>query len=35
MLRIDFANAVPEPSAWVILLLGAFGLLYARKRKRG
>ncbi|MCR5163787.1 MAG: autotransporter-associated beta strand repeat-containing protein [Thermoguttaceae bacterium] len=27
------ANAVPEPTAWVLLLLGAFGLMYARKRK--
>ena len=27
------ANAVPEPSTWALLLLGAAGLLYVRKRK--
>ena len=27
------ANAVPEPAAWLMLLLGAFGLMYWRKRK--
>ncbi|MDO4858219.1 MAG: autotransporter-associated beta strand repeat-containing protein [Thermoguttaceae bacterium] len=27
------ANALPEPSAWLLLLCGAFGLLYFRKRK--
>ena len=27
------ANAVPEPSAWMLLLLGSFGLLYWRKKK--
>ena len=27
------ANAVPEPSAWALLILGAMGLLYWRKRK--
>ena len=26
------ANAVPEPSTWVLLLLGSFGLLYWRKK---
>ena len=26
-------NAVPEPSTWALLLLGAAGLLYVRKRK--
>ena len=25
------ANAVPEPAAWVLLLLGAFGLMKLRK----
>ncbi len=25
-------NAVPEPSAWMLLLLGSFGLLYWRKK---
>ena len=28
------ANAVPEPSTWALLLLGAAGLLYVRKRTR-
>lgn len=27
------ANAVPEPSTWALLVLGAAGLLYLRKRK--
>ena len=27
------ANAVPEPSTWALLILGAVGLLYVRKRK--
>lgn len=27
------ANAVPEPSTWALLILGAAGLLYCRKRK--
>lgn len=27
------ANAVPEPSAWMLLLVGSFGLLYWRKKK--
>jgi hypothetical protein len=27
-------NAVPEPSTWALLLLGAAGLLYVRKRTR-
>ena len=31
-LTVD-GNAIPEPSTWVILLLGAFGLFYSRKRK--
>ena len=31
-LKID-ANAVPEPSTWALLILGAAGLLYVRKRK--
>ena len=26
-------NALPEPATWALLLLGAFGLLYWRKRK--
>lgn len=26
------ANAVPEPSAWILLLLGTFGLMYWRKK---
>ena len=26
-------NAVPEPSTWALLILGAAGLLYVRKRK--
>ncbi len=26
------SNAVPEPAAWILLLLGAFGLLYWRKK---
>ena len=26
------ANAVPEPATWALLLLGAFGLMYWRKR---
>ena len=26
------ANAVPEPTAWALLLLGSFGLLYCRKK---
>ncbi|MBQ6107952.1 MAG: PEP-CTERM sorting domain-containing protein [Thermoguttaceae bacterium] len=26
------ANAVPEPATWIILLLGAVGLLYGRKK---
>lgn len=26
-------NVVPEPSAWILLLFGAFGLMYFRKRK--
>ncbi|MGN1274256.1 MAG: PEP-CTERM sorting domain-containing protein, partial [Thermoguttaceae bacterium] len=26
-------NIVPEPSAWAMLILGAFGLMYFRKRK--
>ncbi|MBQ3349023.1 MAG: PEP-CTERM sorting domain-containing protein [Thermoguttaceae bacterium] len=26
-------NAVPEPSTWALLALGAAGLLYLRKRK--
>ena len=30
--RLD-PNAVPEPSTWALLLLGAAGLLYVRKRK--
>ncbi|MBR5710964.1 MAG: autotransporter-associated beta strand repeat-containing protein [Thermoguttaceae bacterium] len=28
------ANAVPEPSTWALLILGAAGLLYVRKRTR-
>ena len=28
------ANAVPEPSTWALLLLGAAGLMYVRKRTR-
>ena len=31
-LKID-ANAVPEPSTWALLILGAAGLAYMRKRK--
>lgn len=31
-LSID-RNAVPEPSTWALLLLGAAGLMYVRKRK--
>ena len=27
------ANAIPEPATWLLLLLGAFGLMYWRKRK--
>ncbi|MBQ6108210.1 MAG: PEP-CTERM sorting domain-containing protein [Thermoguttaceae bacterium] len=27
------ANAVPEPSAWLLLLLGAFGLVRIQRRK--
>ncbi|MBR0191098.1 MAG: autotransporter-associated beta strand repeat-containing protein [Thermoguttaceae bacterium] len=27
------SNALPEPSAWLLLLLGTFGLLYWRKRQ--
>ena len=27
------SNAVPEPSTWALLILGAAGLLYVRKRK--
>ncbi|MCR5163571.1 MAG: PEP-CTERM sorting domain-containing protein, partial [Thermoguttaceae bacterium] len=26
------ANAIPEPSAWVLLLLGSFGLIKLRRR---
>lgn len=26
-------SAVPEPSAWALLILGTFGLMYFRKRK--
>ena len=28
------ANAVPEPSTWALLILGAAGLLYVRKRNK-
>ena len=31
-LNID-ANAVPEPSTWALLIIGAAGLLYWRKKK--
>ena len=31
-LQID-ANAVPEPSTWALLILGAAGLMFVRKRK--
>ena len=30
--KVD-ANAVPEPSTWALLILGAAGLLYMRKRR--
>ncbi len=33
LLSID-ANAVPEPSTWALLILGALGLLYCRKRSK-
>ena len=29
--RLD-GNALPEPSTWALLLLGAFGLMYWRKK---
>ena len=32
-LHID-ANAVPEPSTWALLVLGAVGLMYLRRRVR-
>ena len=31
-LQID-ANAIPEPSTWALLILGAAGLMFVRKRK--
>ena len=31
--RLD-PNAVPEPSTWALLILGALGLLYCRKRSK-